>query len=195
MASEEVSQAVEEWRDILGYEGYYQVSSLGHVRGLDRTNSFGRFIKGRDKTVTIGKIGYPVVSLHKDGIGKTCYVHRLVASAFLPNPNNLEEVDHINGDKTDVRLENLRWCTRSQNAIYAIDLGLVDVEEKTRVLKSPEVRAAQRKACIRPVIRSDGKRYDSIMDAADDTGCGKSAVWRVLKGLRKTTHGFGFAYA
>jgi hypothetical protein len=99
----------EEWRDINGYEGLYQVSNFGNVKSFPRNGTKG----GNLKPALVG--GYHQVKLYKDD--KRFLVHRLVLQAFLPTEEKME-VDHINHDKTDNRLENLRWLTRSQNNRY-----------------------------------------------------------------------------
>lgn len=102
----------EQWRDVDGYDGVYQVSDLGRVR----SKKYGdwRVMKSR-KT----NWGYLMVGLWKDGKQKKLYVHRLVASAFIENNNILnDQVNHRNEDKTDNRAENLEWCTASYNLSY-----------------------------------------------------------------------------
>ena len=107
--------AGEIWRDIRGYEGDYQVSNFGRIKS---------FKNGVAKILSVITRGlYQVVSLHKNGKGKMFLVHRLVAQAFLPNPDNLPEVDHLNGDKTDNRVENLEWVTYSENSKRAFQNG------------------------------------------------------------------------
>lgn len=113
----------EEWRDIKGYEGYYQVSNLGKVRSVDRitkANQGGvRFVKGKEikqRPTTTSK--YQYVDLHKEGKVKHFSVHRLVAQAFVPNPDNLPQVNHINEDISDNRSKNLEWCTSKYNNNY-----------------------------------------------------------------------------
>ena len=112
----------EEWRDIKGYEGLYQVSNLGRVRSLDRyvqTKKGNKsFHKGKILIGTDTGHGYMKVSLLYNGRRKSVFVHRLVAEAFIPNPKNKPEVNHINCIKNDNRVVNLEWVTSSENKIH-----------------------------------------------------------------------------
>ena len=114
---------MEIWKDIPGYEGFYQVSDLGNVRSYDMVvNNCGS-----TKSIRKGKMlsktkikGYERVHLCKDGKTRQYYAHRLVLSTFLPNPDpeRLTEVNHKNEDKSDNRLCNLEWCDRKYNNNY-----------------------------------------------------------------------------
>lgn len=110
----------EEWRDICGYEGCYQVSSLGGVRSLDRTITYinGRTILTKGKVLNCyrkdnGYIGVDLYDVNK--VRRKHHVHRLVAQAFIENPHDKPMIDHINTIRDDNRVENLRWVTQSEN--------------------------------------------------------------------------------
>jgi hypothetical protein len=109
---------MEQWKDIKGFEGLYEVSNLGNVRSLDRMvlhkNNYMQFKPGKLIKPQYNHAGY----LRFDLLGKKCRAHRLVAAAFIPNKYNKEEVNHINGIRDDNRLENLEWTTKSENNIH-----------------------------------------------------------------------------
>ena len=97
------------WRSVKDYEGLYEVSNWGRVRNC-RTGCVLRPGKHRD--------GYLQVNLYKDGVMKRCYVHRLVATAFIPNPDNLPQINHKDENKENNRIENLEWCNCKYNNNY-----------------------------------------------------------------------------
>ena len=145
-----LNNCAEFWRDIKGYEGLYQISNLGRVKSLHRKyiNQYGEFgekeefIK-KQKLSAFNKSqkdtkGYFVVSLANNDRGKWVRVHRLVATAFLPNPHNLPEVNHKDGNKQNNNVDNLEWVTRSQNNLHAWRTGLREKGETERVKKIKE---------------------------------------------------------
>lgn len=103
---------MEQWRNVVGYEGIYEVSNLGRVRSIG-TRISSRILR----THTRSRDGYVYVGLQVQCERKTAKVHRLVAEAFLPNPGELPDVDHINGDRGDNSVGNLRWVTKSRNGL------------------------------------------------------------------------------
>lgn len=116
---------LEIWKDVGNYSGYYQVSNLGRIKSLGRLDTIGRKLKTKILKPNINKsLGYPMVSFHKDSIASVHLVHRLVAIAFIPNPFNLPEVNHIDGDKTNNSCCNLEWTSKKDNAIHAVKNGL-----------------------------------------------------------------------
>lgn len=113
---------IENWRDIEGYEGYYQVSNYGRVKSLDRDLMCKKDRKCHRKGQIIkqqkNKHGYAVVTLRKPGEKKTFFVHRLVALAFIPNPEKHTEINHKDENKTNNFVTNLEWCDRVYNILY-----------------------------------------------------------------------------
>lgn len=185
----------EEWRDIAGYEGFYQVSNMGRVKSLDRT-----FLRSDGTMATYkGKILMPVgrpylhVSLSKNNIHTMARIHRLVAEAFIPNPNRLKCIDHIDCDKTNNQVDNLRWCSHLQNIRYAKENGLLAGNFHYELL-SDEKKLAMKAPRMVPIVRDDGMEYDCVEDAARDMGVTHGAISHALRGLTKTCKGHSFKY-
>ena len=125
----------EVWKDVVGYEGLYQVSDRGNVYSVERLNSRGYKIGGRIMKPNYRRDGYLTVDLHSNGKRRTKKIHRLVAEAFIPNPNNLPEVNHMDENKTNNELSNLEWCTRKHNNNHGT------IIERSAQARSKKVRA------------------------------------------------------
>lgn len=183
----------EEWRDIVGYEGLYQVSNLGRVKGVARKVNRNchmvsvpeRFLNQSDNTN-----GYLRVSLSKDNHVKQAFVHRLVAEAFVDNPKGYKYIDHLDSDRHNNKPDNLVWCTQSENIAAAYSRG-----RRKYVPMSDEARARVIKSIAKPVVRSDGKIYPSVTSAARDLGVTMAMVSHVLNGRAQTALGYSFRYA
>lgn len=178
------------WKDIRDYEGY-QVSNLGNVRSLDYKHT------GKVQVLKPGKKGngYLYLRLYKDGKIKDCYVHRLVAQAFLPNPDNLPQVNHKNENPSNNRVENLEWCSAEYNSNYGTRNQRVS-EVKRGTPRSEETK---RKLSI-PVAQysKEGKLiaiYYAGKDASKQTGIRNSSISNCCRGKYKSAGGFIWKYA
>lgn len=175
----------EEWRDIVGYEGLYQVSNKGRVKAVEKIDAAGKTRKERMLKAGMSQQGRPRIELHKNKIGTTYFVHRLVAMAFIPNPENKKEVNHINGIKDDNRVENLEWCTRSENMLHAERYGLHSMAKALE---------AHRKKVCQILNRSVIAIYDSIADASAATGIDHRSISAAASGKNGQAGGYEWRY-
>ena len=117
------------WKDIEGYEGLYKVSNLGRIY-----SSYGQNKETCKLPILRGSIsshGYRIVGLTKNKHVKSFFIHRLVAKAFIPNPENKPDINHIDGNKENNNINNLEWCTKSENTKHAHVTGLMGKKQKT----------------------------------------------------------------
>jgi hypothetical protein len=191
------------WKDIEGFEGVYQVSNLGRVRSL----GFDRWHKGKIlKPSFDSKMNYLFVGLHKNGKTTQRNIHRLVAEAFIQNPNNLPCVNHINEVKTDNRAINLEWCTVEYNSNYGnAKKNMIDSrrknnnqEEINKKIKDTKKRN-QSFSCEKPVAQytMNGTfiaRYESATDAERKTGISRGGIQRCCIGRYLQAKGFIWKY-
>lgn len=178
------------WKDIKDFEGLYQVSNFGKVRSLGMS-----FIRTDLKPYTRSpgavkpiktRLGYLCVELHKQGFAKRYLVHRLVAMAFLPNSNNLPEINHKDENKTNNRVDNLEWCTHKYNSTYG-----------TRATRIKDTIKRTGKAIPVLMYSKNGIflcRFDAINEAAItmDISCG--SIVECCKGKRKSAGGYVWKY-
>jgi hypothetical protein len=125
----------EEWLDINGFEGYYQVSNLGYVKSLQRVihhKNGSLSVRERILIRNSGTKGYLTVGLCRDGVHLTKRIHILVALAFIPNPKNKPEVNHKDGNKSNCCASNLEWATTKENSDHATKNGLRGVGSRAR---------------------------------------------------------------
>lgn len=162
------------WRPVVGYEGLYEVSSFGRVK-----NCFGKFL-----ALHSIQSGYLRVSLCKNCKTKHHLVHRLVAIAFIPNPNNYPEVNHKDEDKTNNSIQNLEWCDRLYNNRY----GQVGAK-RSKSLKNPII--------VFSPEHKLGMYFESATDAASYFNVSRQAIYHALKHYRgkKTCCGHRWEYA
>lgn len=172
------------WKQILNFDGYYEVSDQGEVRSVDRIveNSLGiKFrLKGRiiKPCRTKGKNGdgYYVVNLRKHGKAHVIPIHVLVATAFIPNPLNLPTVNHKDGNKANNTVQNLEWSSYSENNLHALKMGL---------------RQPRGTAIVQ--CDKDGEpicTYRSVCEAARKTGIGRSLISHCINGRVNSAGGF-----
>lgn len=175
------------WKDIEGYEGLYQVSSLGRVKSLERivSKSNGRRMYVAERILkSFFNRGYEYVTLSKETKQPNLKVHRLVAEAFLPNDSTLPDVNHKDENKANNRVGNLEWCTKEYNRAY----GTLN-----KRVKSTWRKLYARKVALISMAREVVKVYECTKDVEID-GFDRRAVDRVCKGLGHTHKGYMFAY-
>lgn len=177
----------EEWRDVVGYEGLYMVSSFGRIVVLERPTYRGRGVYYRPPILIKTKMSgthrqYPSVCLWKDGNYVTRTIHKLVALAFIPNPNNMPMIDHIDGTPSNNKISNLRWTDAKGNRNNPITIE----RNRNAQLSSLNTRKIP-VVCLKNGILV--KIYPSIISTEED-GFADSAVQGVINGVHKTHHGY-----
>lgn len=177
------------WKPVVGYEGFYEVSSIGRVRSLARivecNDGRKRKIKDRILKCSRNSGGYYGITLHKDGCTKSVNIHRIVAEAFVPNPLEKEEVNHKDENPSNNHASNLEWVTAKENNNYGT--------RKERARKA--IVEAQGRA-VRQLSR-DGElvaEYESLSEAYGATGAFISNIVKCARGEYKTAGGYIWKY-
>lgn len=178
----------EQWYSIKDYEGIYEISNLGRVKVLYREWYSGMnncIVKKKPEHIILQRLrkGYYSVVLSKSGSQTTYSVHRLLALSCIKNPENKPEINHKNGIKTDNSIENLEWCTGSENQIHAIQMGL-----KVSQKRGEHSQARKIKCDTLDMI------FDCIKDCADTLNVDKTNIWKVCNNYLTHAKGFSFRY-
>lgn len=171
------------WKDIKNFEGLYQISDTGEVKSVKRlkqNNNGYQEVKDRLRVLTPDKDGYLRVCLSKHGKHYLKTVHRLVAEAFIPNPDNLPIINHMDEDKQNNSVDNLEWCTVQYNTRYGSGM------EKTAMAQG------------KPVIQiKDGipiNEYYSTGKASRETGVPQANIYKACAGERRTAGGYEWRF-
>ena len=182
------------WKDIEGYEGLYQVSNKSNIKSIERIvacNSGCRKTVDRVMKPTVCRDGYIRVGLRKLTKQKQRMIHRLVAIAFIPNPENKPQVNHKNGIKTDNGIKNLEWCTAKENSQHSYDTGLS---------KAPWIgRLGKDNKDSKPISQFDKcgifiRSFDGIAEASRITGIYKSGISDACRNVVKSAGGFKWEF-
>lgn len=190
---------MEIWKDVVGYEGLYQVSNLGRVKSLYREFWCGKDYNILKKypetilTIWLDNGGYEYVTFTRNSKSKKFKVHRLVGEAFIPNPENKPQIDHIDTIRTNNKVENLRWVTRSENNLNPITLKRYSTTKMGD--KNPFKKIKKKVFQIDNQTNEIVKIWDSAVDAAKGIGADSSNIYRVIYGEKNTCRGYKWKYA
>lgn len=203
---EEIMEEI--WKDIVGYDGFYKVSSKGNVMNTGNYRD-GRKYKPKVLTPNTDIHGYKYVNLYKNGKSKSIKIHRLVAEAFIRNPENKPCIDHINTDRSDNSVSNLRWVTYYENANNSITKKHLrdvwkgkeisdDFRRKRSEMMKANIEKVMEKVRI-PVLQFTKDNifvaeFPSTVDAAKAVKGNASSISRNCRGKRPTAYGYIWKY-
>lgn len=174
--------AIEIWKEIPGYEGYYEASTYGRIRSIERISK-GRwgYAHRMPHVLSPNDVhdGYQQVKFSIDGVKSQPLVHRLVAITFIPNPLGLPQINHKDGNKSNNNVENLEWCSAAENS-----------QHRSRVLKKWVGHPKQPVKCL-----NNGIIYESSHHASRDLGIGQGGIFAVCQGKQATAGGMRFQFA
>lgn len=163
------------WKDVEGYEGLYQVSTLGRIKVIS-----GRF-KGCIRKLKVDRHGYECIALFNDGLRKDYFVHRLVAQTFIPNPENKPQVNHIDENPLNNTVYNLEWVTPKENANHGTRGYRIGLKQ-SRPVK------------VVDIATGEYNRYNSMKEASEKIGLNMGSMYKVLSNKMKQTGGYVIYY-
>lgn len=175
---------MEVWRDVKGYEGLYQVSNLGNVKSLSRlkqNHSKKQLIPEKLKSFRVDPQGYLMLDLYKNNKPKTFRVHRLVAETFIQNDKAKETVNHIDGDKSNNRVDNLEWATFKEQNSHFYENKLKSQESIDKAVSAMTKATSKKVICL-----NTGEIFNSASEAARYVGISPSLIMRCCRGERKS---------
>lgn len=169
------------WKDIKGFEGKYQVSNLGNIKHLLKHG------KSKILNPSTEKHGYKVVVLYNKGTVRTFKVHRIVAETFIEKPLNKEQINHIDGNKTNNRVDNLEWCTAKENMNHAFKNGLCNNKKNGKGVRAVKVAQLDKENNLIAI-------YVSQTVAAKINNISTGVISACSRGILKTGGGYKWAY-
>ena len=186
----------EVWKDIKDYEGLYQISNHGNVKSLTRKvkckNGKFRIIREKILTPMTTKNGYLTVNLWKNNSSKTYLIHRLVAEAFIPNPENKPEVNHKDTYKWTNYTSNLEWNTRPENTIHSYKMKLRENQKKK--ISNMNKKLKSKKVAQYDLNMNLIKTFPSASEAARYYNYSQSAISECCRGIRRKIYNYIWRY-
>jgi hypothetical protein len=179
------------WCDIEGYENEYQINQFGEIRTLKNSPKLKKFDTLKPQLSKSN--GYMYQMLYKNGKPKLVRIHRLVAKAFVPNPNNFTQINHIDGNKQNNNASNLEWCDQPYNMKHAYKTGLQKPSEKQK----EAIRNTNKLKRKKVVQLKDGKvinTFSSMSEASRKTNITTSLISRCCNLKRKSTNGYEWRF-
>ena len=180
----------EVWKDVVGYEGIYQVSNKGNVYRVEWIGARGRECGGRALKPSYDKDGYFKVVLCKNGMMYHKRVHRLVAEAFIPNPNGLPQVNHIDEVKDNNNVENLEWCTSKYNSNHGTSIER-RVQAQSKKVKAVNIETGE---VLTFNSASEARRNGYHKASQASRGVYKSPNGNLIRGDGRTYKGYKWYY-
>lgn len=181
----------EVWKSIVGHGDFYMVSNKSRFLILKRsipTSTGVRSYRSKIVPTRVGAYGYLYVPLFTNGKIRFKAAHRYIAKAFIPNPDNKPQVNHKSGIKTDNRVENLEWCTRSENVKHAFSIGLskINKEQRDRFVKmAKNATGGNNPSSVKVINTESGVVYETVSEAARSIDMKISTLVMKLRGVNK----------